>query len=178
MSPGISSSPNRRLADLDPLTHAEASEIFDRLKKQQEKKTYFAKKNWSKDESRLLLWAVENYSKGKGQPASKFEKNDWIEIAKFIPGRNDSQCIYKFNQDKKSTIHKSNWIKREDEELCRLIRQYGNKQWQQIAQELNNNLGANRNGKQCRERWVNFLNPEIKKDPFSLEEDILILEKR
>ena len=35
-----------------------------------------------------------------------------------------------------------------------------------------------RNGKQCRERWVNFLNPEIKKDPFSLTEDILILEKR
>tara|TARA_B110000285_G_C14968095_1_gene535131 strand:- start:210 stop:368 length:159 start_codon:yes stop_codon:yes gene_type:complete len=29
-----------------------------------------------------------------------------------------------------------------------------------------------RNAKQCRERWVNFLNPDIKKDPFSLEEDI------
>ena len=39
-------------------------------------------------------------------------------------------------------------------------------------------MGANRSGKQCRERWVNFLNPEIKKDPFSLQEDILILEKR
>jgi hypothetical protein len=35
-----------------------------------------------------------------------------------------------------------------------------------------------RNGKQCRERWVNFLNPEIKKDPFSLEEDIYLLSKR
>lgn len=39
-------------------------------------------------------------------------------------------------------------------------------------------MGVNRNGKQCRERWVNFLNPEIKKDPFSLEEDIHILEQR
>ena len=35
-----------------------------------------------------------------------------------------------------------------------------------------------RNGKQCRERWVNFLNPEIKKDPFSLEEDIYLLQRR
>jgi len=35
-----------------------------------------------------------------------------------------------------------------------------------------------RNGKQCRERWVNFLNPEIKKEPFSLEEDIFILQKK
>jgi myb proto-oncogene protein len=40
------------------------------------------------------------------------------------------------------------------------------------------NLGVSRNGKQCRERWVNFLNPEIKKDPFTLTEDIMILEKR
>ena len=35
-----------------------------------------------------------------------------------------------------------------------------------------------RKGKQCRERWVNFLNPEIKKDPFSLEEDIYLLQRR
>jgi hypothetical protein len=35
-----------------------------------------------------------------------------------------------------------------------------------------------RNGKQCRERWVNFLNPEIKKDPFSVQEDIFLLETR
>lgn len=39
-------------------------------------------------------------------------------------------------------------------------------------------MNVQRNGKQCRERWVNFLNPEIKKDPFTLQEDILILEKR
>jgi hypothetical protein len=59
-------------------------------------------------------------------------------------------------------------VKREDEELVRLIRENGTRQWSQIAATFNSNLGANRNGKQCRERWVNFLNPEIKKDPFSL----------
>ena len=69
-------------------------------------------------------------------------------------------------------------MKREDEELIRLIRENGTKHWSQIATKLNTNLGVNRNGKQCRERWVNFLNPDIKKDPFDLEEDILILEKR
>jgi myb proto-oncogene protein len=69
-------------------------------------------------------------------------------------------------------------VKREDEELVKLIRENGTKQWSQIANQLNSNLGVNRNGKQCRERWVNFLNPEIKKDPFSLEEDIMILQKR
>lgn len=62
--------------------------------------------------------------------------------------------------------------------MVRLIRENGTKQWSQIANQLNNVLNVTRNGKQCRERWVNFLNPEIKKDPFSLSEDILILEKR
>jgi hypothetical protein len=121
---------------------------------------------------------VNGYTAGKDVQSNRLDRNDWIQIAGFIPGRNDSQCMYKFNQDKKSTIQKCNWIKREDEELIRLIRENGTRQWSQIAATFNANLGSNRNGKQCRERWVNFLNPEIKKDPFSLEEDILILERR
>lgn len=143
-----------------------------------QKKTYAAKKNWTTDESRLLVWAVKNYTVGKKIHPAKLDKNDWMQIAGFIPGRNDSQCMYKFNQDKKSTISKSNWVKQEDEELIRLIRLNGTRQWSNIASTFNAKLHTNRNGKQCRERWVNFLNPEIKKDPFSLEEDILILQRR
>lgn len=67
------------------------------------------------------------YCKIKGLTPQKLDKNDWISIAGYIPGRNDSQCQYKFNQDKKSTIQKSNWVKREDEELVRLIREHGTK---------------------------------------------------
>lgn len=33
-------------------------------------------------------------------------------------------------------------------------------------------------GKQCRERWLNHLNPDINKTPFSTEEDILIIEQQ
>jgi Myb-like DNA-binding protein FlbD len=35
-----------------------------------------------------------------------------------------------------------------------------------------------RKGKQCRERWINHLNPQINKGPFSIEEDILMIEKQ
>ena len=60
-----------------------------------------------------------------------------------------------------------------------MVDKYGKKKWNIIANELKGRINdSNRNGKQCRERWVNFLNPEIKKDPFSLQEDIQILEKR
>jgi len=43
--------------------------------------------------------------------------------------------------------------------------------WAAIAQQL-----PGRIAKQCRERWHNHLNPEIRKGPFSAEEDKSILE--
>ena len=86
------------------------------------------------------------------------------------------------------------WNKKEDDELIKIVNKYGTKHWNQIAAILNENLmeqealqddtdqlqlnRIERNGKQCRERWVNFLNPEIKKEPFSVEEDIFILQKK
>lgn len=67
-----------------------ASEIFNRLTKMQGKKTYYAKKNWTDDEAKLLQWAIQKYCRGKGITPQKLDKNDWIQIAGFIPGRNDS----------------------------------------------------------------------------------------
>jgi hypothetical protein len=40
------------------ITDDAASEIFDKLTKLQGKKTYYAKKNWTDDESNLLQWAI------------------------------------------------------------------------------------------------------------------------
>ncbi len=40
-------------------------------------------------------------------------------------------------------------------------------------------MGTNkRQGKQCRERWINFLSPDIKRDPWTAKEDLLLLEKQ
>ena len=120
---------DNKLAMSGMITDDAASEIFSKLMTLQSKKTYAAKKNWTDDESRLLVWAIQKYCSGKAITPQKLDKNDWMQIAGFIPGRNDSQCMYKFNQDKKSTIQKSNWVKREDEELVRLIRENGTRQW-------------------------------------------------
>ena len=73
----------------------------------QNKKTYYAKKNWTDEESKLLLWAIDKYCTGKNLNAKRLGKNDWILIAGFIPGRNDSQCQYKFNQDKRKEKQKA-----------------------------------------------------------------------
>ena len=49
----------------------------------------------------------------------------------------------------------------------RLVHEYGEGQWSQIAQALNDasgkSLESGRIGKQCRERWSHHLRPDIKK---------------
>lgn len=49
--------------------------------------------------------------------------------------------------------------------------QFGAKDWSEIARSL-----PGRIGKQCRERWHNHLNPDIKKEKWTEEEDQLIIE--
>ncbi|KAF3698503.1 Transcriptional activator Myb Proto-oncogene c-Myb [Channa argus] len=90
----------------------------------------------------------------------------------------------------RATLHKSEWTKREDEKLHRLVKEYGSKSWSSVSFnfkviELVQKYGVkrwsliakhllSRNGKQCRERWHNHLNPEVKKSNWTVEEDHII----
>ena len=40
------------------MSDTQAAEVFSKLQALQNKKTYAAKKNWTSDESKLLIWAV------------------------------------------------------------------------------------------------------------------------
>ncbi len=51
-----------------------------------------------------------------------------------------------------------------------MVKTHGAKQWARIADEL-----PGRIDKQCRERWHNHLNPEIRRDPFDANEDRIIV---
>mmetsp|Transcript_11552 Transcript_11552/g.71047 ORF Transcript_11552/g.71047 Transcript_11552/m.71047 type:complete len:394 (-) Transcript_11552:1154-2335(-) len=66
---------------------------------------------------------------------------------------------------------KGAWKAQEDELLKRLIDAHGAKNWTVIAQGI-----PGRSGKSCRLRWCNQLNPDVKKEPFSPEEDRVILQ--
>lgn len=68
---------------------------------------------------------------------------------------------------------KGAWTKEEDEVLLRLVKQHGPMNWSSIADHL-----EGRNGKQCRERWYNRLDPKIRTDPWTPEEDRIIIEYR
>ena len=64
---------------------------------------------------------------------------------------------------------KGPWTKEEDDKVIELVGQHGACKWSLIASSL-----PGRIGKQCRERWHNHLNPNIRKDAWTIEEDALI----
>jgi hypothetical protein len=65
-----------------------------------------------------------------------------------------------------------NFTQEEDELLRILVAQYGTSNWSLIAR-----LMPDRSRRQCRERWRNYLSPEIGHSEWTLEEDDLLREK-
>ena len=64
---------------------------------------------------------------------------------------------------------KGPWSIEEDALVLRLVQEKGAQKWTTIAEHL-----PGRIGKQCRERWHNHLNPKIKKNTWSLEEELIL----
>lgn len=65
------------------------------------------------------------------------------------------------------------WTKEEDDNLRQLVKKYGENNWMEISKNM-----GNRKIRQCRERWQNYLNPNLKIGNWTNEEDELILKKR
>ncbi|GMI86802.1 PLANT GROWTH ACTIVATOR 37, myb domain protein 118 [Hibiscus trionum] len=71
---------------------------------------------------------------------------------------------------KKTNVVKGQWSPQEDRILLQLVSRHGTKRWSLIAKLLDGRVG-----KQCRERWHNHLRPDIKKDSWSEEEDMILI---
>ncbi|KAH0795859.1 Myb-like DNA-binding domain containing protein [Histomonas meleagridis] len=69
----------------------------------------------------------------------------------------------------KPEIKKGSWTKDDDDKLRNHVHENGEKNWCVIGSILG------RTGKQCRERWVSCLQPNIKSYPWTLEEDELLM---
>jgi len=84
----------------------------------------------------------------------------------FSDRRTDVQCLHRWQKVLNPDLVKGPWTAEEDAKIIHLVTHLGPKRWSKIAQEL-----PGRIGKQCRERWYNHLDPEIKREEWSPEED-------
>jgi hypothetical protein len=60
----------------------------------------------------------------------------------------------------------------EDRRLVALVEEHGTRDWRLIAQAM-----EGRNARQCRERWTNYVNPDLRVGHWMPEEDRLLEEK-
>ncbi|CAM0879749.1 unnamed protein product [Alopecurus aequalis] len=79
------------------------------------------------------------------------------------------------NGEEATKERKGLWSPEEDERLYSRITQHGVSTWGSVAQLA----GLRRSGKSCRLRWMNYLRPDLKKEPISKreEETIISLQK-
>lgn len=73
---------------------------------------------------------------------------------------------------KKKNNLKVKFTEEEDAKLAKLVMLHGSKDWIQISK-----LMETRNPRQCRERWNNYVNPALRTDPWTAEEDQLLDQK-
>ncbi|KAJ8409658.1 hypothetical protein AAFF_G00217170 [Aldrovandia affinis] len=121
-------------------------------------KRHLGKTRWTREEDEKLKKLVEHHG-----------SEDWKVIASFLPNRTDVQCQHRWQKVLNPELIKGPWTKEEDQRVIELVQKYGPKRWSVIAKHLKGRIG-----KQCRERWHNHLNPEVKKTSWTEEEDRII----
>mmetsp|Transcript_3532 Transcript_3532/g.9919 ORF Transcript_3532/g.9919 Transcript_3532/m.9919 type:complete len:495 (+) Transcript_3532:267-1751(+) len=118
---------------------------------------------WPQDDLDLLKKLVENY---------KDSAPRWNEIAANFSNRYTAiDCLTKWQTITNPPVikGKGSWTAEEDAILREKRRQYGRK-WAKIAAHL-----PGRQGKQCRERFVNHLDPELKKGEWTDDEEAILI---
>ena len=118
-----------------------------------------ASSSWVASQDAALRAAVQEHG-GK----------NWKQIAQRLPGKTPTQCLHRWQRVLNPNVTKGPWKPEEDEMLRKQVAEKGSKHWSKIAQHMNG-----RNGKQCRERWINHLKPDIVKDAWTrAEEEVLM----
>ncbi|CAN8308920.1 unnamed protein product [Cochlearia groenlandica] len=123
-----------------------------------------SKGGWTHDEDKILMNAVERYN-GK----------NWKKIAECLPrinNRNDIQCQHRWLKVLNPNLNKGSWSQEEDDILREMVSKEndGKPKWSQISKQLHGRIG-----KQCRERWHNYLNPTIIRTPWTKEEETILV---
>jgi hypothetical protein len=93
-----------------------------------------------------------------------------------MTGRNymnqKSRLIYRFQEPVDGRFIKNKFTPEEDSVLMQLVTTFGATNWKKIALHM-----RTRNARQCRERYKNYLAPELRQGGWTQDEDMLLIEQ-
>lgn len=114
---------------------------------------------WTKEEDDLLRFAIHSIGEGK-----------WRHISTHVPGRSALQCLQRWTRVLRPGRTRGLWTALEDEQLRQWVHTQGPAKWSLCAVTV-----VGRTGKQCRERWINALSPQVKRGEWDEAEDQVLL---
>lgn len=85
---------------------------------------------------------------------------------------NNSNSNSNIYSNSKKSHPRSTFTENEDKILRKLVKKYGTYDWQLISNHL-----PGRNPRQCRDRWKNYLSPEVVNGPWTKDEERLLVVK-
>jgi len=130
--------------------------LLEQVKQNVEKMAYAGNLH-EKSNTKKRWWTGEEDDKLKSLVVEHGARN-WKKIASYFEDRSDVQCLHRWQKVLNPKLIKGPWSKEEDDIVMKLVSENGARNWSYIAKNL-----PGRIGKQCRERWHNHLNPDIKK---------------
>jgi hypothetical protein len=102
----------------------------------------------------------------------RHQSKNWKIIATNFKDRTRIQCLHRWNKILKPGLTKGSWTIEEDKKLLEWVEREGPRKW-----TLCSKIIQGREGKQCRERWFNSLNPKIKVGAWTVQEDFIIFKR-
>lgn len=152
---------------LNPVTNEET----------QKPETRKYKRTWKKNDIHQIFNRACEYCKEKNTKIEDLTIKDFLIIGEDFK-QTPEQIMIKVNEIHRSgTLRPGIWSNNEDYILKGLVLK-GKHKWGKIAEIVNKEVHSNlrvRNGKQCKERWNNYLDPSINRGPWTDEEDCKIL---
>ncbi|PIA39506.1 hypothetical protein AQUCO_02600156v1 [Aquilegia coerulea] len=117
---------------------------------------HIMKRDWLEEDDAQLRSAVE-----------AFGENNWQLVASYVEGRTGTQCSNRWMKTLNPARERvGRWTIEEDKHLKVAVVLFGSKTWNKISQFVPGRTQA-----QCRERWVNVLDPSLNLARWTADED-------
>ncbi|VCW76292.1 unnamed protein product, partial [Gulo gulo] len=136
---------------------------FQCLQKYQQHNKALKRKEWTREEDRLLTQLVQEMRVGSHIP--------YRRIVYYMEGRDSMQLIYRWTKSLDPSLKKGFWAPEEDAKLLQAVAKYGQQDWFKIREEV-----PGRSDAQCRDRYVRRLQVGLKKGRWAAGEEGKLLE--
>ncbi|CAK92222.1 unnamed protein product (macronuclear) [Paramecium tetraurelia] len=130
---------------------------------------------WTDQEWKILIWIVISYCTMNKMNLLKM--NDWEMVEKLIKFKNGLNCQYKWLCHVIAREDRLQWTQEEEQMLKEEVENSKILKWHEIQFQIfmKSNGRYFKKAKQCRERWNNYLDPQINRSNWKPEEDLCLM---